>query len=70
MNIGQTVVASLNAPSLFLLAKDLKQMQVWVSVNEADVGRIHPGQPVRSPSTRSPATCSTARFARCGRRRR
>jgi HlyD family secretion protein len=46
VNIGQTVVASLNAPSLFLLAKDLKRMQVWVSVNEADIGNIHPGQPV------------------------
>ena len=46
VNIGQTVVASLNAPSLFLIAKDLKRMQVWVSVNEADIGNIHPGQPV------------------------
>jgi HlyD family secretion protein len=46
VNIGQTVVSSLNAPSLFLIAKDLKRMQVWVSVNEADVGNIHPGQPV------------------------
>ena len=46
VNIGQTVVASLNAPSLFLIARDLKRMQVWVSVNEADVGRIHVGQPV------------------------
>jgi len=46
VNIGQTVVASLNAPSLFLLAKDLTRMQVWVSVNEADIGQIHPGQPV------------------------
>ena len=46
VNIGQTVVASLNAPSLFLLAKDLKRLQVWVSVNEADIGRIKPGQPV------------------------
>jgi HlyD family secretion protein len=46
VNIGQTVVASLNAPSLFLLAKDLTRMQVWVSVNEADIGRIKPGQPV------------------------
>ncbi len=46
VNIGQTVVASLNAPSLFLLAKDLKRMQVWVAVNEADIGKIHPGQPV------------------------
>jgi HlyD family secretion protein len=46
VNIGQTVVASLNAPSLFLIAKDLKRLQVWVSVNEADIGHIHPGQPV------------------------
>jgi len=47
VNIGQTVVASLNAPSLFLIAKDLKRMQVWASVNEADIGNIHPGQKVR-----------------------
>jgi len=46
VNTGQTVVASLNAPSLFLLAKDLTRIQVWVAVNEADIGRIHPGQPV------------------------
>jgi HlyD family secretion protein len=46
VNIGQTVVSSLNAPSLFLIAKDLRRMQVWVSVNEADIGNIFPGQPV------------------------
>lgn len=46
VNIGQTVVASLNAPSLFLIAKDLTRMQVWVAVNEADIGRIRPNQPV------------------------
>jgi HlyD family secretion protein len=46
VNIGQTVVASLSAPSLFLLAKDLTRLQVWASVNEADIGHIHPGQPV------------------------
>lgn len=46
VNIGQTVVASLNAPSLFLIAKDLTRIQVWVSVNEADIGHIHPGQSV------------------------
>ena len=46
VNIGQTVVASLNAPSLFLIAKDLTKMQIWVAVNEADVGRIIPGAPV------------------------
>src|SRR4051794_17773341 len=36
VNVGQTVVSSLNAPSLFLIAQDLKRLQVWVSVNEAD----------------------------------
>jgi HlyD family secretion protein len=46
VNIGQTVVSSLNAPSLFLIAKDLKRMQVWVSVNETDIGNIHPDQAV------------------------
>jgi HlyD family secretion protein len=46
VNVGQTVVASLNAPSLFLIAKDLSRMQVWASVNEADVGSIRPGQSV------------------------
>jgi HlyD family secretion protein len=46
VNIGQTVVSSLNAPSLFLIAKDLTKMQIWVAVNEADIGRIVPGAPV------------------------
>jgi HlyD family secretion protein len=46
VNIGQTVVASLNAPSLFLIAKDLRRMQIWASVNETDIGSIHQGQPV------------------------
>jgi HlyD family secretion protein len=41
VNVGQTVVSSLSAPSLFLIAKDLRRMQVWASVNEADVGAIH-----------------------------
>ena len=46
VNIGQTVVASLNAPSLFLIAKDLSRLQVWASVNEADIGRLRTGQNV------------------------
>lgn len=46
VNVGQTVVASLNAPSLFLIARDLTKLQIWASVNEADVGKIKPGQPV------------------------
>jgi HlyD family secretion protein len=47
VNIGQTVVASLNAPSLFLIAKDLGRMEIWASVNENDIGVIKVGQAVR-----------------------
>lgn len=47
VNLGQTVAAAHNAPSLFLIAKGLKDLQLWVSVNEADMGRIRVGQPVR-----------------------
>jgi HlyD family secretion protein len=46
VNVGQTVVSSLNAPSLFLLAKDLKKIQIWASVNEADIMQVRVGQPV------------------------
>ena len=46
VNVGQTVVSSMNTPSLFLIAKDLKKMQVWVSVNEADIGKIKDGMKV------------------------
>lgn len=46
VNIGQTVVASLNAPSLFLIAMDLRRMEIWTAVNEADIGRLKIGMPV------------------------
>jgi HlyD family secretion protein len=46
VNIGQTIVSSMSTSSLFLIAKDLKRIQVWASVNEADIGKIHEGQPV------------------------
>jgi HlyD family secretion protein len=47
INVGQTVVASLSAPSLFLIAKDLSKMEVWAQVNEADIGKIKVDQPVQ-----------------------
>jgi HlyD family secretion protein len=47
VNVGQALAPGVNASSLFLIAKDLKNLQVWVSVNEADIGRIRAGQPVR-----------------------
>jgi HlyD family secretion protein len=46
VNIGQTVVSSLNAPSLFLIARDLRRMQVWAAVNEADIAKVKPGTQV------------------------
>ncbi|MEG1934081.1 MAG: efflux RND transporter periplasmic adaptor subunit [Kiritimatiellia bacterium] len=47
VNIGQTVTASMSTPSLFLVAKDLRKIQIWVPVNEADIGAIQLGQNVR-----------------------
>ena len=41
---GQTVAASLQAPVLFALAEDLRQMELQVDVDEADVGRVQDGQ--------------------------
>ena len=41
---GQTVAASLQAPELFVIAQDLRRMQVDVSIDEAEVGRIREGQ--------------------------
>lgn len=46
VNIGQTVVSNLNAPSLFLIAKDLSRLEVWASVNEADIGTLREQLPV------------------------
>lgn len=46
VNVGQTVAASLQAPILFTLAGDLRQMRVEAAVDEADIGRIGSGQPV------------------------
>ena len=46
VDVGQTVQASFSAPQLFLIAADLKQMQILVSVDEADIGEIKVGQKV------------------------
>jgi len=47
VNVGQTVTAGLNTPSIFLIAKDLRRMEIWVLVNEMDIGRIRLNMPVR-----------------------
>ena len=43
---GQTVASSMNAPTLFVIAADLTKMQVLANIDEADVGRMRPGQHV------------------------
>lgn len=46
VDVGQTVAASLQAPTLFIIANDLARMQVNATVDEADVGRVREGQEV------------------------
>jgi HlyD family secretion protein len=46
VDIGQTVAASLQAPTLFTIAQDLTKMQVYAKTDESDVGQIKTGQPV------------------------
>jgi HlyD family secretion protein len=46
MDVGQTVAASLSAPQLFVIAKDLSEMQILATVDESDIGQIKDDQPV------------------------
>ena len=46
VDAGQTVAASLNAPTLFTIAQDLKQMRIEAQISEADVGGVAEGQAV------------------------
>jgi HlyD family secretion protein len=45
VDVGQTVAASMQAPTLFVIARDLREMQVEASIAESDIGRIRTGQP-------------------------
>src|SRR4029079_1025709 len=46
VDVGRTVAASMQAPTLFIIAADLTKMQVNANIDEADVGRIRPGEHV------------------------
>ena len=46
VDVGQTVAASMSAPTLFILAKDLSRMRVMADVDEADIGAVKAGQKV------------------------
>ncbi len=47
VDVGQTVAASLSAPTLFLIAEDLSQLEILASVDESDIGKIEQGMEVR-----------------------
>ncbi|MBO6764243.1 efflux RND transporter periplasmic adaptor subunit [Maricaulis sp.] len=47
VDVGQTVAASMTAPVLFTIAQDLGQVQIDAQIDEADIGQIRAGQPVR-----------------------
>ncbi|HEX6587745.1 MAG TPA: efflux RND transporter periplasmic adaptor subunit [Longimicrobiales bacterium] len=47
VDVGQTVAASMSAPTLFVIAQDLAEMEILAAVDESDIGRIHEGQDVR-----------------------
>lgn len=46
-DVGQTVAASFQAPTLFSIAQDLTKMQVQADVDQSDIGRVQVGQPSR-----------------------
>jgi len=54
VDVGQTVASSLQAPVLFTIAQDLRRMEVYASVDEADIGRIRLGQTVSFTVTAYP----------------
>ena len=65
---GQTVASTLQAPVLFSIAEDLKQMELQVDVDEADVGKVHVGQSATFgvdafPDRKFPATIRDLRYA-------
>lgn len=47
VDVGQTVAASLQAPRLFIIAQDLREMQIDTAVDEADIGQVKEGQEVK-----------------------
>lgn len=47
VDVGQTVAANFQTPELYLLARDLREMQIHTNVSEADVGMVKAGQAVR-----------------------
>ena len=60
------MTAAPNPTTLFLIAKDLKRLQVWDSIKEADIPRIHPGQRARFTVNAYPGRTFNATVPRFG----
>ncbi|ALG71662.1 transporter [Azospirillum thiophilum] len=63
VSTGQTVAASLSAPTLFTIAQDLRQMEVLANIDEADIGRVKEGMPVRFTVNAFPGDSFSGRVA-------
>ncbi|WP_377809327.1 efflux RND transporter periplasmic adaptor subunit [Azospirillum sp. A29] len=63
VSTGQTVAASLSAPTLFTIAQDLRQMEVLANIDEADIGRVREGMAVRFTVNAFPGDSFTGRVA-------
>jgi HlyD family secretion protein len=61
---GQTVAASFNTPTLFVIAEDLSQMKLEVAVDEADVGQVQKGQKATFTVDAFPGKVFPARITR------
>src|SRR4029078_4867613 len=62
-DVGQTVAASFQAPTLFQIAQDLTKMQVQADVDQSDIGRIAVGQLARFTVESAPAQKFRGRIA-------
>jgi HlyD family secretion protein len=63
VDVGQTVAASFQTPTLFLVAEDLTKMQVSASVSESDIGGVAPGQEARFNVDAYPGTTFEGRVS-------
>lgn len=63
VDVGQTVAASLNAPTLFTLAQDLREMRIEAQISEADVGGVEEGQAVSFTVDAFPARTFTGQVS-------
>jgi len=66
VDVGQTVAASVSAPTLFVIAADMTEMQVNASVTSRIWAALRRGKPSASRLTPTRTTRSTAQSNRCG----